>query len=55
MDDIESSANPSYDNDYHKYANGLGNLIQDTIDGATNAGGVITVSTGGDRNEWGAH
>ena len=23
MDDIESSANPSYDDDYHKYANGL--------------------------------
>ena len=53
MDDIESSANPSWDDDYHKYANGLDNLIQDTTDGATNAGGVATVSTGGDRNEWG--
>ena len=52
MDDIENSANPSYDDDY-KYANGLDNLIQDTTDGATNAGGVATVSTGGDRNEWG--
>ena len=53
MDDIESCANPSYDDDYHKYANGLDNLIQDTTDGATNATGVATVSTGGDRNEWG--
>ena len=53
MDDIESCANPSWDDDYHKYANGLDNLIQDTTDGATNAGGVATVSTGGDRNEWG--
>ena len=53
MDDIESSANPSYDDDYHKYANGLDNLLQDTTDGATGAGGVVTVSSGGDRNEWG--
>ena len=27
MDDIESSANPSYDDDYHKYANGLDNFF----------------------------
>ena len=53
MDDIESSANPSYDDDYHKYANGLDNLLQNTTDGATNAGGVVTVSSGGDRNEYG--
>ena len=53
MDDIESSANPSWDDDYHKYANGLDNLLQDTTDGATSAGGVVTVSSGGDRNEWG--
>ena len=53
MDYIEGSANPSHDDVYHKYANGLDNLIQDTTDGATNAGGVATVSTGGDRNEWG--
>ena len=39
--------------DYHEYANGLDSLRQDTTDGATNAGGVATVSTGGDRNEWG--
>lgn len=31
----------------------MDNLTQDTTDGATNAGGVATVSTGGDRNEWG--
>ena len=28
MDDIESSANPSWDADYHKYANGLDNFLQ---------------------------
>ena len=28
MDDIESSANPSYDDDYHKYANGIDNFLQ---------------------------
>ena len=27
MDDIESSANPSWDDDYHKYANGLNNFV----------------------------
>ena len=53
MDDIEGCANPSWDDDYHKYANGLDNLIQATTDGATNAGGVATVTTGGDHNEWG--
>ena len=53
MDDVETSANPSWDDDYHKYANGLENLISATTDGATNAGGVATVSTTGDRNEHG--
>ena len=28
MDDIENSANPSWDADYHKYANGLDNFLQ---------------------------
>eukprot|EP00438_Fugacium_kawagutii_P006499 Skav236814 [mRNA] locus=scaffold80:397159:400039:+ [translate_table: standard] len=28
MDDIEFSANPSWDSDYHKYANGLDNFLQ---------------------------
>ena len=45
MDDIESSANPSYDDDYHMYANGLNNFIDYTTSGATNAGGVATVDT----------
>ena len=53
MDDIESSINPSYDDDYHKYANGLNNFIDYTTSGATNAGGVATVDTAGDHNEYG--
>ena len=44
MDDVESSPNPSWDDDYHRYA---------TTDGATAAGGVVTVNTGADHNEWG--
>ena len=59
MDDIESSANPRWDADYHDYANGLDVLIEprtgSTLDGggvATNAGSV-NVYTAGDRNEWG--
>ena len=53
MDDIECSANPSWDDDYHRYANGLDNFLQATTDGATNAGGVANVTTGGDHNAWG--
>ena len=53
MDDIESSANPSYDDDYHLYANGLNNFIDYTTSGATNAGGVATVDTTADHNEYG--
>ena len=53
MDDIESSANPSWDDDYHMYANGLNNMIDYTTSGATNAGGVATVNTEGDHNEFG--
>ena len=54
MDDIESSPNPSWDDDYHRYANGLNNLLQATTAGATNAnGGVVTVTPEGDHNEWG--
>ena len=53
MDDIESSANPSWDDDYHKYANGLNNMIDFTTSGATNAGGVATINTAGDHNEYG--
>ena len=52
IDDIESSANPSWDDDYHMYANGLNNMIDYTTSGATNAG-VATVNTDGDHNEYG--
>ena len=59
MDDIENSANPRWDADYHNYANGLDKILVDTTDGATgtpggNAGpGVVTVNKDGDRNDWG--
>ena len=53
MDDIESSANPSWDDDYHRYANGLNNFLDPTTSGATNDGGVVTVNAGADHNEWG--
>ena len=53
MDDIESSANPSWDDDYHRYANGLNNFLDPTTNGATNDGGVVTVNKGADHNEWG--
>ena len=48
MDDIESSANPSYDNDYHKYANGLDNFVQ-----INNAGDGANYYPQGDHNEYG--
>ena len=48
MDDIESSANPSYDYDYHKYANGIDNFLQ------INATGDGTnYYPAGDHNEYG--
>ena len=69
MDDIESSANPRWDADYHDYANGLDVLLDaDSVvtDGAAaNSGktngagtvasplGVVNVTPNGDRNEWG--
>ena len=53
MDDIESSANPSFDDDYHRYANGLNNFLDPTTTGATNDGGVVTVNTTADNNEFG--
>ena len=53
MDDIESSANPSFDDDYHRYANGLNNFLDPTTAGATNDGGVVTVNTTADHNEFG--
>ena len=48
MDDIESSANPSYDDDYHKYSNGLDNFLQ--INGT---GDGTNYYPNGDHNEWG--
>ena len=53
MGDIESSANPSWDDDYHKYANGLNSFIDYATAGATNAGGVATVDTSADQHEYG--
>ena len=48
MDDIESSANPSYDDDYHKYANGIDNFLQINATGdGTNC------YPAGDHNEYG--
>ena len=48
MDDIESSANPRWDADYHDYANGLDVLVDINA-----AGDDTTVYPNGDRNEWG--
>ena len=53
MDDIESSANPRWDADFHDYANGLDVLVDAKTTGDTDDGGVATINTGGDRNEWG--
>ena len=69
MDDIESSANPSWDDDYHRYANGLNNFLDaDSVvtdgaaktEGKTNGAGtiadprgVVNVNTAADHNEWG--
>ena len=69
MDDIESSANPSFDDDYHRYANGLNNFLnpdsvvstsgtatQGKTNGAgndTNPTGVINVNLSADHNEYG--
>jgi len=48
MDDVESSANPSWDSDYHKYANGLDNFLQ-----INNTGDGTNYYLAGDHNEWG--
>ena len=48
MDDIESSANPRWDADYHDYANGLDVLIDINA-----AGDGVVVYPNGDRNELG--
>ena len=49
MDDIESAANPSYDDDYHKYANGLNNFVDVAL--VAEPGTVNTYD--GDHKEWG--
>ena len=49
MDDIESCANPSYNDDYHMYTNGLNNFI----DVATVAEPGTVNTYNGDHNEWG--
>ena len=49
MDDIESCTNPSYNDDYHMYANGLNNFI----DVATVAEPGTVNTYNGDHNEWG--
>ena len=48
MDDIESSANPSYDDNYHTHANGLNNFV----DVATVAEPGTVNTYNGDHNEW---
>ena len=48
MDDVESSANPSWDGDYHKCANGLDNFLQ-----INNTGDGTNYYPNGDHNEWG--
>ena len=48
MDDIESSANPRWDADYHDYANGLDVLVDINA-----AGDGVVVYPNGDRNELG--
>ena len=59
MDDIESSANPRWDADYHDYANGLDVFVEprtaSTLDGDGNAtaAGAVNVYTAGDHNERG--
>ena len=40
MDDIESSANPSWDDDYHRYANGLNNFLD--YDSVVSTSGTAT-------------
>ena len=40
MDDIESSANPSWDDDYYRYANGFNNFLD--ADSVVSTGGTAT-------------
>ena len=55
MDDIENSANPRWDSDYHQMATGLENIINPTASGEINGAGTgrAEVKLGGDRNDFG--
>ena len=55
MDDIENSANPRWDSDYHQMATGLENIINPTVNGELggNNAGRAEVTLGGDRNDFG--
>ena len=53
MDDIESSANPRWDGDYHNMATGLENILEGANAGATDGSGSINVTLTGDRNDFG--
>ena len=48
MDDIESSANPRWDGDFHDYAIGLENLLA-----INDAGSGTDYFPTGDRNDFG--
>ena len=50
MDDIENSANPRWDSDYHQMATGLEEIV---IGSTTGTPGVVNVNMAGDRNEHG--
>ena len=55
MDDIENSANPRWDSDYHQMATGLENFIRPDVDGIVGGAGLgrATVIMDGDRNDHG--
>ena len=41
MDDIENSANPRWDSDYHQMATGLENIINPTANGEINGAELV--------------
>ena len=50
MDDIENSANPRWDADYHNYAIGLENIVRGATSGTP---GTVNVNVDGDRHDFG--
>ena len=50
MDDIEGSANPRWDADYHDYAIGLEKIVRGATSGTP---GTVNVNVDGDRNDFG--